>query len=233
MSALIDFKPLQNIILDFDGVICDSAFEAFRIGAATFGLIDCPTSSAIDDRYHCFLKQRSIVGPAWNYYYVFDYMKNNTRSDWIYNSDAELFERRFFLIRKELQERQVDKWLDLHLPYTPIVNCLKKLNVSPTILTNKNEEAVAHILRTYEINTKTIISMSNFPKDTPKYQIINKYLPNANIFIDDHTATVEGMEVNKINQKLEVRLAGWGYSGLETHPLILDMENFEKCICKI
>lgn len=223
----------QKFIFDFDGVICDSAFEAFRIGATVSKMINHPNNAVMDHVYPQFLRYRSQVGPAWNYYYVFQNLKNNPEGSlahWKYTKEAISFETEFFNTRKKFKEADFFSWLSLHKPYDDIIRSIKKQRIRPVILTNKNSEPVSQLMDNYDLSYSAILSTTDFPKSMRKIDIINEYLPYAKFFIDDHLETVEICQQNKSSDELIIKYALWGYGHQTKHQLALDKRGFETCL---
>jgi CMP-N-acetylneuraminic acid synthetase len=69
----------QSIIfLDFDGVIVDSANEAYAITMLTTERIKTLSDLDLNSEHAVrFLKQRCHIGPAWNYYYLLKSIDDN------------------------------------------------------------------------------------------------------------------------------------------------------------
>ena len=99
LDSLKSVLPERRLILDFDGVVCDSAFEAFRIMLVAAGNTDSPLDPTFDDIYKDFARLRPRVSPAWNYYYVAEEILRDNVIEWSYTEPAALFERRFLETR--------------------------------------------------------------------------------------------------------------------------------------
>ena len=223
----------QKFIFDFDGVICDSAFEAFRIGATVAKLIHDPNDPSVDSLYTRFLKYRSKVGPAWNYYYVFqdiEKLSEVSSAHWTYNEKVSSFENEFFDTRRKFQEDDFSSWLSLHKSYDIVTAAIKKLNIKPVILTNKNYDPVSQLMTNYALEYDAILSTTDFSKDMRKIDIINEHLPNAKFFIDDHLETIEACQAHKLSDELIIKYAVWGYGNKLHHKLGIDERNLEICL---
>ena len=196
-------------------------------------MINSPNDTVADNLYPLFLKYRSQVGPAWNYYYVFQNLQNISKISsihWTYNEEVSLFENEFFNTRAKFKADDLSSWLSLHKPYKNIVASIKKLRIKPVILTNKNYDPVSKLMTSYGLDYNAILSTTDFPKHIRKIDIINEYLPNAKFFIDDHLETAEICQLCKLSDELMVKYALWGYGHKLNHKLGIDERNFETCL---
>ena len=227
----------KKVFLDFDGVLVDSAFEAFRVAASTISAISSPFDNTRDDMYHEFLVYRKVVAPAWNYYYVirdlFD--EGGFKEPWLHTHEAKSFENRFISERNRIRKYDRQKWLSLHKTYFDLAwldqfGCID-------IVTNKPKDAVKDLL---EMNgcpclASRIYDREDWPDGSRKSSFIEKIYQNESldsaIFVDDHTDTI--LEMNRL-ASLDVSSyqALWGYSDRcenvnsisedEFKPLLLD-----------
>ena len=115
------------ICLDFDGVLFDTAKEAFIMAnKAYFG-----TSSECDEleNYEQFLLLRPFIVSAWQYLLVLDLISENLEKEDLllkYKQQSVFtptardrdFEYKFNDVRSNMIHRSKNKWLDLHEPYT-------------------------------------------------------------------------------------------------------------------
>lgn len=210
------------IVLDFDGVICDSAFEAFRIAMYTAGAIKSAFDSSRDELYQNFYELRAYVGPAWNYYYVTKEILHGEKYAWHLNNEVELFEKNFFACRADAQSNKL-AWLKLNPVYPKIREILSEFSYD--ILTNKNTEAVVEILNYHEFQYDNVFSMPEMKQFNSKVDFLNhRYRGYSVNFVDDHIDTVQiAREKSEIN--LSLAHAGWGY-GNSSLDITIEIDEF-------
>lgn len=209
----------MRIILDFDGVICDSAFEAFRVASCSVGNIPSIFDDRYDFRYLDFLKKRPIVGPAWNYFFVLQELDGSESKPWEKNSDATAFETKFFETRRAGRDENSAEWLRLHRFYEDIVHNLRRLDEPFDILTNKNSDAVIKLTEQEKLNARTVYSMAEMPNYYRKADFIYEIAKSEPVkFLDDHVKTVT--EVNNMafsyKNRVDANVANWGYVGTDS-----------------
>lgn len=225
----------KKVFLDFDGVLIDSAFEAFRIAASSASIINSPFQNSIDNRYMDFLFLRKRVAPAWNYYYVIrelfetDY-KNQT---WDYNKTAQEFENFFIEERNKSMKYHYKKWLALHKKYFNFswlddVDCVD-------IITNKPKASVQELLRVNHCSklASRVFDRTDWPDHTDKTSFIDGVYDeqkfDAAIFVDDHFETI--YKANILNGKgVKSYHALWGYSDQCKGVTSLTMDQFKPTI---
>ena len=205
----------KQIYLDFDGVICDSAFEAFRISLSVFGAIADPFDNTHDSLYPEFLKKRCYVGPAWNYHFVCQELLYNKWEAWTLNGDAECFQLKFFDMRSSARASNFERWLQLHQFYSEVISVLKASDVKLSILTNKDREPVETLLRFNDIRWQTVYSMTEFKEFKTKSIFFKTKYPIDNTtnrvkFIDDSYEIASDV-VSKCDN-VDVVQANWGYA---------------------
>lgn len=207
------------MLWDFDGVICDSAKEAFRVGATASGITSGVKDNSFDENYADFLKWRGIVGPAWNYYYVFRAMHSGTESrEWVKCSEATAFERRFLAVRREIQSSNYRLWLNLHDFYTPILRLINQYasEYEHIVVTNKNKEAVIDLIKAAGLSDTLTNVISLFGNKVPKSSVIANFNPQpCDLFVDDHLPTIRQCFTSGLGDKLKLIHAGWGYGDSE------------------
>lgn len=226
----------RNFVFDFDGVIFDTSFEAFRIACTATKLIDNPFSSDLDNLYSEFMMLRPYVGPAWNYYYVIENIikkKNSCYLDWNYSSACKSFEKDFFKTRKYWSAKEKEKWLNLQKPYFEVIDILERQNIKPVILTNKNKEAVVELLENENIAYRKVISMTDFSREKTKGDVLNEELSDYIFFIDDHYPTIVDVVIkNNKPTKRVIKYATWGYGLSESDRYNVSISELENCIEK-
>lgn len=211
-------------LFDFDGVICDSAFEAFRIMLTTIGKINNPFSDKYDFKYNDFYKKRMAVGPAWNYYYVALELFDNKWEPWIESEKTIKFSEDFFNCRRQAQEKTQD-WLLLNPLYPGISNLLLGKDIS--ILTNKNYEPVCQILDANKIQYDKVYSMQDNVYFKSKVDFMNATFSDKKIkFIDDHLDIVSDV-IGRAIFEVDARHATWGYTDRFLDGISLEFKRLE------
>ena len=209
----------KRILWDFEGVICDSAKEAFRVGATASGIISAVEDISFDENYADFLKWRGIVGPAWNYYHVFRAMYSGTASrDWVKCSKATAFERRFLEVRREIKSSNYLLWLNLHDFYEPTVRLITQYasDYEHIVVTNKNKEAVIDLIEAANLSSTLTNVISLFGRKVTKSTVIADLNPQPrDLFVDDHLPTIRQCFDSGLGDELQLIHAAWGYGDAE------------------
>lgn len=218
------------LLFDFDGVICDSAFEAFRIALTTAGCIQDPFVSDCDHLYEKFLEKRTSVGPAWNYHYVMDELIHNKWHPWKNNKLSNAFARSFFSVRKQAQKNQKE-WISLNPFYPKISEILTNHTIS--VLTNKNKAPVEMLLDYHGIRYDTIISMPEQHVYQNKCDLMNDYFRGEQIkFIDDHIGIVSDV-ISRTKLDIDVKHASWGYTKKNIEGITITMAELENWLINV
>ena len=210
----------SEIVFDFDGVICDSAFEAFRIALSAERIIDNAFDPSMDHYYDEFLLKRSSVGPAWNYKFVLAEIFSNKWAPWVCDHEALDFQTRFFAERASAKSENYDNWIAMHRFYKEVEYAIRKAIGHLIILSNKNSDAIDDLLRFNNINNFTIYSMSEMAGFQCKVEFLKSRFSKNVKFIDDHHDIIRTAIAADLNN---ARFARWGYSSeyIEQHSLNL------------
>jgi phosphoglycolate phosphatase-like HAD superfamily hydrolase len=217
------------ICLDFDGVLFDTANEAFVIGSkAFFGHEAIFDNSKVN--YKRFLLLRPFIDSAWQYHKVFELLIDDLSDkdilikgkqvlkQQIETEDRE-FAVKFHSFRNELLKNNFTKWIDLNKPYE-FFHHLKPLLVKfPSmfyICSTKSSDFISEILYFNGVNfdINRIWGRETFEaNNNSKAEILeNKFNKSEEIlFVDDSPRHV--MDVQRL-KNVEAILAKWGY--LET-----------------
>jgi len=199
----------MKAFLDFDGVICDSAFEAFRIGLVVSGGVSDPMDNKLDDLYLDFLKKRADVGPAWNYLYVFQELLNDEWSHWDKTNTALDFQKKFFEVRAKFKTSSELDWLKLHKFYDDVVVAMNDSDIELNILTNKNKDPVKRLVDLVGLNIRNIYSMPEMENISSKADFLSGVSGELK-FIDDHPGIVREV-ISATNISVDSKQASWGY----------------------
>jgi hypothetical protein len=206
------------LFLDFDGVLFDTVYEAYNVAINTKSYKSISLSL---NNFEKFSKYRSLVGPAWNYFYIMQSIKNNLllQDNYIFKNTLESkeFEIDFFNSRKCLKEQNYKEWLSLNKKYIfldKLEKIMEELNICVYIITTKDKQTVEDLLIANNIkfiNSKFIFGKDMFNKYGTKSNIISNILQAKTykaIFIDDLYLHLKLCE--NINN-LQLIQADWGY----------------------
>lgn len=220
------------IFLDFDGVLFDTAKEAYAVAVLASGKYN--SIDEIDfktEHYQNFRKLRYLISPAWNYKYLLDELEQNKDLIKIKNNffnsisniskkDYEEFENNFFSVRNYLKKNHYEKWFKLNIPFPflyKIMFLFSEYENLIYIVTTKDKETVLKLLslENIEFNEKRIFDKEDYQKFGNKKNIIESLLSKdtKNIFIDDSDNHIK--ECSKI-KNLKFFQPDWGYVGLES-----------------
>ena len=232
----------MKLYLDFDGVLIDSSFEAFRVMMSAKNEIDHILSHQKDFLYERFRGIRPLVGPAWNYNYIYKMLNDDEKiiiPQYPDEKDIE-FEKKFFQKRLEFRAENIFNWISLHQKYNftkflvTIIELKKIQTRNITILTNKDAGAVYHILRQMipSMSRVKIISMTDFDYGYKKSDYFRDHLKEneKTLFIDDSENICHAVDNLKI-YFLKTYNARWGY--IENNlacKRVLENENFESIL---
>jgi hypothetical protein len=233
------------VLLDFDGVLCDSVKEAFILSRFAFENIQSHEEVEID-LYEKFKKYRYLVQNSWQYYFIYLILKNfpNESKDFIESkfhmlcahdkSLSDDFNNVFLMKRKDMMINDIDFWHSLETP-TSFLNDLRnilndKYNCQFAILSTKNKEAIVK-----KFNFWNIPFEENFIFDKSdllninKGDFINNFLKkniySKAILIDDNQENINSCS-GILN--LSAYLANWGY--VESRPVCTNEDEILKLI---
>jgi len=217
------------ICLDFDGVLFDSANEAFYIGRETFfgGSLSFDNPNI---NYKRFLLLRPFVDSAWQYRIVFELLLENI-SNQVMISKAKFklngspskedikFAKKFNQIRTEMMANEKSRWIDLNKPYEffySIKPLFENYSNEFFICSTKSSKFIIEILSANGIKFKsTHVWGKEFyeANENSKALILRKNtkFDDTIIFVDDSPRHIEDMKSLK---NVDAILAKWGY--LET-----------------
>jgi hypothetical protein len=214
------------IYLDFDGVLFDTAMEAFIVGhKAYFGVdADC---QELENNYRRFLLLRPFVISAWQYLSVFNLLLEVSSDELLLakgkqklmlestKKDKE-FEAKFHYIRTELIKNDKSKWIDLHRPYsffTLIKPMMIKCPQQFQILSTKSANFILELLLVHGVSFDKgqVWGRDVFDKNSQskaKVLLKNSSIDEKALFIDDSNKHITEV---KILKNIETILANWGY----------------------
>jgi len=226
----------MKLVLDFDGVLYDTAYEAYLISKATYEKI---YNLKCNIKYRDFLLFRHQVGPAWNYKYVLDsickygdnginyYINERDNADIFSYS---LFETEFFLERDKIKNENFNKWVALNKQF-PFIKELVGLDLNLDdvyIVSTKDKKSILDILSFYgdlRVPAKNIFGSTDYQKYQKKSTLIKSEILTKEtlIFIDDLSEHLTGFENYP---QVKTIYPSWGY----IYPVSTDSMNLRNVI---
>lgn len=219
----------KALFLDFDGVLFDTATEAYYISCLTY-FQDPEKIRFGGHHYDLFKSFRYLTGPAWHFYYLMKAIdthlkqrKNIDRAfrDFLKNSSAREyteFEKTFFKNRMSLQQSNYSFWLKLNTPYPFLevfrISLLQKKNLCIYIISTKDERTIIDLLRANGVSfpEQRVMGRAAFEKYQNKGNIIRKIMREKEIvnaiFIDD---SVDHLRECAHIKNLKLIQNSWGY----------------------
>ena len=213
------------LVLDFDGVICNSIHECLITSYNAFYETRVNNFSEIPNNVkNYFYKYRFYVRPANEYYLVhkayqkclidFDY-KTFCQLKSKYNNEIKLFEKRFFNERVYLRKNK-ERWLSLHKMYDHVKDFFRLYKKKFFIVTTKDKSSV-EMLSEY-------FGLGDFIWDVFSKELSTKKNDLFNILFRNYEKEVKNKQLVYVDdnewhlgdiQRLDVKLffANWGYSG--------------------
>lgn len=217
------------IFFDFDGVFYDSVKEAYAVAKiARDSSLKISDLDFTGEEYKRFRKFRYLIGPAWNYLYIFKNIDNNISDELFeekyfeginYSSMEEYgeFEKKYFEARSYLKKNYYLEWFNLNESF-PFVKKMKNILNSGRayIVTTKDKETVLKLLLEEGVKfpISRIFDREDYAKYGSKSNIIENILrvnsSKRGIFIDDSRKHLDSCVGIK---NLECYQVDWGYVG--------------------
>jgi len=220
------------LIIDFDGVICDSIRECFIVAYNAYlqnegknkgSRINFKAPRALREY---FFRNRHLVRPAREYFILFksfgrDGQKRLSSKQfkiWVKKckDDSFVFEKNFYDTRRHLRSRYKKRWFRLNPIYPEAIKGIRELSrfFKIYISTTKDKKSVKMLLNEKILRlpeNRLFTKESGLSKAETARRICknNKCKPVNAWFIDDNIAYLE--EVSRMGVKCG--LAHWGYSG--------------------
>jgi len=211
-----------HVFLDFDGVIVDSALEAYAIAMITTErMTSLAGLDASSEHFKRFLTQRCHIGPAWNYYYLLNCLDEGLDSEFASilpneaGFEAKRFQEQFFATRTVIRNTMREQWLVLNRLYEGSERFIELINNNSniSILTSKDQASVKELLDKYGLKRDIdIYDTKEYDEYGCKSFFIDAYIKENDIkkalFVDDLDAHIKKSAwVNN----LSVIQATWGY----------------------
>ena len=219
------------ICLDFDGVLFDTAKEAYIVASKAYFGVSIEHSALDQCQYSKFLLLRPFVISPWQYLLVFDLISENLDTKALlkkYRSKSVFkpttrdrdFEYKFNSIRGSMIFKNKSEWLELHEPYAffqLIKPMLVKCPQFFRIVSTKNKKFILELLFNQDIPWKDdqVWGSDEFEEcGRSKAKMLNHHCKNSAsiLFIDDSYKHLS--EVGCLNN-VEVISANWGYTEMK------------------
>lgn len=210
-----------KLVLDFDGVLFNSAFEAYTVCGNT--VADAPHYRQ-DVSFEEFLNFRSVVTDAWQYHRLYDprcLVPAEHLHEVVPNEDDWAFSRRFFAARGVMMGDP--DWPKLMAPYD-FFFLLRPLLVARrdrfAILSTRNVESIRRTLAFYDADVLEIFGQEQIRSVGSKIAIAEAQgwlTPGAFlvVYVDDMNSHLEPFE-GRVHLPLH---ADWGYDHTDHNSL--------------
>jgi phosphoglycolate phosphatase-like HAD superfamily hydrolase len=225
-------SPYPVIMVDFDGVLFDTAEECFVVGYNAFlSLSDQEADSSLifnppAEARSFFLENRPLVGPAGEFFALFERMHQGQRLtreeiNRVVTESHEkyrTFTEAFFNTRKLIRKHYPDEWIKMNPGFEDSIRGIKTLQhrYNLFISTTKDIDSVNYLF------SKNGICLSDdhifsrecglSKKDTAKHLCKTEHCQGSDIwFIDDNLSYLNDLAEQGVN----CCLAAWGYTSSE------------------
>jgi len=238
---------VKLLALDFDGVISDSAPEAFLVALRTYcelrpasGLSVAreraealaPAGLREDSLYRAFLDLMPLGNGAEDFGVALATLDRGTRLADQADHDAareaqapefrDCFRRRFYEVRSELRNGDPARWSELLGPYPELLALLRRRSgaAALAIATAKDRESVLILLRQYGIHD-LIPAELVLDKESGRDKTAHLARLHERLAIPYADITFVDDKVNHLESVsatgVVCALAGWGYNGSREH----------------
>jgi phosphoglycolate phosphatase-like HAD superfamily hydrolase len=228
---------MKALVLDFDGVIANSAPEAFRVALRTYTEL-CPESGLASREpgalYAAFVDLMPLGNRAEDFGVALRALDSGVRVadqadyDVFYAAQADAwrrdFHRRFYEVRAELSRSDPAGWRALLPPYPRLVETLRRRagDAAYAIATAKDRASVGALLEDYGVRDLFRPDLV-LDKETGVHKTAHLEHLRAVLALPFEELTFVDDKVNHLDavSRLGVRcaLAAWGYNGPREHAL--------------
>jgi len=194
---------MHPIVFDFDGVLFDSAYEAYKVCQL---IVSSKKINSIRTNitYEEFQKHRPSVADVKDFIPLYFINPNDIK-------DKNTFVREFYLQRSMLS-KDPDYVKNYFPPFSFFIKNLdniRKFSKNIYILSNRDEESINNVLMYHELNiSQQVFGQRHIQKYGNKVNIFKKMIPNkASLYLDDlYEYKVMMNEVADISL-----MVNWGY----------------------
>jgi phosphoglycolate phosphatase-like HAD superfamily hydrolase len=220
---------MRVLALDFDGVISDSAREAFAVAVRTYSSLH-PGSrlQETEELYAGFVELMPLGNRAEDYAVILAALEekviiaDQAAYDSFYRGrdpeELSVFHERFYQARTSWSERDPEGWRRMLAPYPVVLEILHRRasQVTLAIATAKDRRSVRMLLRDYRIQSLFREDLV-FDKETGVSKRSHLERLQQRLAVPFETITFVDDKMNHLDQvaSLGVRcgLAAWGYNG--------------------
>jgi len=214
------------LILDFDGLLVDSAPECWlRCVDATQVDASLKSLNYSHPNKKAFLRMRYLVGPAYEFYFLMkslegytsdaDVEKKFTSLSECENKNARRFVEYFFNSRVMAQKADMKSWIKSNNFFLPAIDMAKRFSKLGRlyIATMKDEESVLELLKYHNIEcdeSKVLGRRYGDDKSSHLSYVIDQYplmRRNDFLFMDDNIRHID--EIYSLG--IKSALVTWGY----------------------
>lgn len=247
-------KDTTIYVLDFDGVICDSAIETGMSGwkAASQIWQDMPAALPDQQLINQFRHVRPMLETGYEAVLIIRLLYLGESADAIINNyankthsllissklDVKALKQLFGTTRDQWIENDLADWISMNPLFSGVSEKLKRLETQGLwyIVTTKQERFVQQILSSYQINipdNRLFGLEHNMSKEDILVNLMAKHPSDQLVLVEDRLPTLIGVSKNSKLQPIKLLLASWGYNtqeekqGLESGPIeLLTLEEF-------
>ncbi len=247
-------KDTTIYVLDFDGVICDSAIETGMSGWKSASQIWQDMSAALPDQklIDQFRHVRPMLETGYEAILIIRLLYLGESADTIINDyankiqslltssklDVKALKQLFGKTRDQWIENDLTDWISMNPLFSGVSEKLKRLETQGIwyIVTTKQERFVQQILNSYQINipdNRLYGLEHNMSKEEILVNLMDKHPNDRLVLVEDRLPTLIGVSKNPKLQPIKLLLASWGYNtqkekqGLEFGPIeLLSLEKF-------
>jgi phosphoglycolate phosphatase-like HAD superfamily hydrolase len=228
---------MKALVLDFDGVISDSAREAFLVARRAYLdlLPESPLAAAEEGAlFEPFRELMPLGNRAEDYgtalaalqegvdlpdQATYDVFRSSRDAAWL-----ERYHTRFYEVRTALSREDPEGWRGLNLPYEPFLRLLRRRagDTVYAIATSKDRRSVRVLLESYGIADLIPEQLVEDKEAGPRKNVHLRRLqrrlgipPDETTFVDDKVNHLD----NVAPLGIRCALAAWGYNGPREHDL--------------
>ena len=213
------------VFLDFDGVLFDTAREAFAVALLTHDVCQNVSDIVFDDKYYdTFFSLRYLVKSASDYSFLIPAILDDKEPmeirEMFYSENKSIitdgFEDKFFSVRSSLRSSNFEEWIGLNKEFPffdKIRSTMSEYKDSFSILTTKDENTVKHLLKSAEFSVPVnVYGAEKLKKFKEKNEVIlhiyKKHNIQSSIFVDDN---MEHLRLCENIPNITLLQPIWGY----------------------
>ena len=247
-------KDTTIYVLDFDGVICDSAIETGMSGwkAASQIWQDMPAALPDQKLIDQFRHVRPMLETGYEAILIIRLLYLGESADTIINDyankiqslltssklDVKALKQLLGTTRDQWIINDLADWISMNPLFPGVSEKLTRLETQGLwyIVTTKQERFVQQILSSYQIyipNNRLFGLERNMSKEDILIDLLGKHSNDQLVLVEDCLPTLIGVSKNAKLQPIKLLLASWGYNtqeekqGLESGPIeLLTLEDF-------